>query len=122
MAHLAKLDRNSKVISVIAIGDEYEENCEQFYHELTGDIWKRTSYNTRGNVHRNGGTPFRYNYATIGGTFDPTIGTDGAFIGTSPYFSWVLNTDTCLWEAPIPEPTDGDSYWNEATRSWGLYS
>lgn len=118
MAHLAKLNSEWNVIAVIPIGDEYEENCEQFYHELTGDNWKRTSYNTRGNVHYNGGIPFRYNYASIGGTFNPNIGADGAFIDPQPYPSWILNTTNMLWEAPYPEPEPGKYCWFEMVKRW----
>ena len=32
---------------------------------------------------------------------------------------WVLNEDRCLWEAPVPMPTDGQMYsWDEATTNW----
>ena len=93
-------------------------------------MWWQTSYNTRGNVHYgpdgqpDGGVPLRANYAGIGYTLDTTVvqdGVVGVFYSPPPYPSWVLNTQTYTWEAPIPYPTDGqDYYWNEATVSWVL--
>jgi len=69
-----------------------------------------------GGVHTGGGTPFRKNYAGIGYTYDAQR---DAFIPPQPYPSWVLNEDTCLWDAPVPMPTDGQMYsWDEATTSW----
>jgi len=76
---------------------------------------KRTSYNTRGGVHRLGGTPFRKNYAGVGHIYDPVR---DAFYTEKPYESWVLNEDTCYWEAPIESPGETFLYWNEATQEW----
>ena len=91
----------------------------------TGDTYRQTSYNTRGGVHYDPvtGQPsadqtkaFRKNYAGIGYRYD--IDRD-AFIPPKPYPSWVLNEDTCLWDAPVPMPSDGNMYqWDEATTSW----
>jgi hypothetical protein len=76
----------------------------------------QTSYNTYGGTHQLGGTPLRKNYAGIGFTYDSTR---DAFIPPTPYASWTLNEDTCLWEAPTPMPTDDKSYtWDEETTSW----
>ena len=124
MAHLAEIGPKSTVLSVIRIGDEYEEDCERFYGELTGKIWKRTSYNTFGGVHRLGGTPFRYNYAGIGFIFDPTVGDHGAFRERQPYPSWTLNPDTQIWEAPLPLPTDPTKAysWSETAQNWVIRS
>lgn len=118
MAHFAKLDENNVVITVLRGRDE-DEDKELELSERTGDTYRRTSYNTSGGVHSNGGTPFRYNYAGIGDTFNPTIGPDGAFIPKKVFNSWVLNTTTCLWEPPIPKPNDEKKYfWNEDIVSW----
>lgn len=76
---------------------------------------KRTSYNTKGGVHRLGGTPFRKNYAGVGHIYDPVR---DAFYTEKPYESWVLNEDTCYWEAPIESPGETFLYWNEATQEW----
>jgi hypothetical protein len=88
---------------------------EQVYLLHTGNIWKRTSYNTAGGQHPEG-RPFRKNYAGIGFKYDAQR---DAFIPPQPYPSWVLNEDTCLWDAPTPMPTDGKLYsWDEETTSW----
>jgi hypothetical protein len=84
---------------------------------LFGDpsLWVQTSYNTYGGQHPDG-RPLRKNYAGIGYTYDAER---DAFIAPSPFSSWLLNEDTCLWEAPIAHPDDGKSYaWNEDTLSW----
>jgi len=112
MAHYAILDENNIVVQVIVGKDEGEDGVdwEQYYGG------KRTSYNTCGGVHSLGGTPFRKNYAGIGYTYDPIR---DAFIAPQPFPSWVLNEDTCVWESPVPFPTDGQLYnWDEATTSW----
>jgi hypothetical protein len=77
----------------------------------------QTSYNTYAGVHRLGGTPLRKNYAAIGYTYDSVR---DAFYAPKPYASWVLNEDTCFWEAPTPMPVEeGKSFvWNEDTISW----
>ena len=41
------------------------------------------------------------------------------FYDTQPYPSWILNTQTWIWESTIPYPNDGNQYiWNEETLSW----
>ena len=81
--------------------------------------WIQTSYNTRGGINnREGGTPLRKNFAGIGYKYDEDR---DAFIPIKPYNSWVLDEETCLWEAPIPYPTDDKFYeWNEETQEWDL--
>ena len=82
-----------------------------------GQLCKRTSYNTIGGVHQNGGTPFRKNYAGVGYTYDPVR---DAFYAPQPFESWTLNEDTCLWECPVERP-DGDYWWKEDTTEWVDY-
>ena len=83
-----------------------------------GQLCKRTSYNTIGGVHQNGGTPFRKNYAGVGMTYDPVR---DAFYAPQPFESWTLNEDTCLWEAPVAYPDDENLYlWDEETLNWIL--
>lgn len=124
MAHYAFLDENNIVTQVIVGRDEHEvvdgiSDWEAHYGEFVGQVCKRTSYNTRGGVNVYGGQAFRYNYAGTGYTFDPNIGTDGAFIPPKYFQSWVLNLDTCLWEAPVPYPEDGKLYgWDENSKNW----
>jgi hypothetical protein len=118
MAHYAFLDKSNVVVQVIVGKDEGEDSIdwEQFYANELGMACKRTSYNTVGGVHQNGGTPFRKNYAGIGFTYDPQR---DAFIPPKPFASWVLNEDTCLWDAPVAMPSDGQMYqWDEATLLW----
>ena len=123
MAHFAKLDSNNVVIFV-TVGRDEDNGREAELTARTGDVYRQTSYNTRGGVHYQAdGTPsadqskaYRKNYAGLGYTYD--TGRD-AFIPQKPYASWVLNETTCLWDAPVPMPTDGKRYtWDEATTSW----
>jgi hypothetical protein len=118
MAHYAFLNKNNIVTEVIVGKDESEEGTdwEVHYGNFRGQTCKRTSYNTSGGVHSNGGTPYRKNYAGIGFAYD--VGRD-AFIPPMPYPSWLLNETTCLWEAPVPMPDDGEQYtWDEAAGEW----
>jgi hypothetical protein len=120
MAHYAFLDENNTVVQVIVGKDEGNMDWEQFYSMQMGLACKRTSYNTVGGVHQAGGTPFRKNYAGIGFTYDAQR---DAFIPPKPFASWVLNDDTCLWDAPIPMPTDDQRYiWDEESQQWVVQS
>jgi len=82
-----------------------------------GGICKRTSYNTVGGVHQNGGTPFRKNYAGVGMTYDPVR---DAFYAPQPFESWTLNEESCLWECPVERP-EGEYWWKEDTTEWVDY-
>ena len=82
-----------------------------------GGLCKRTSYNTVGGVHQNGGTPFRKNYAGVGDTYDPVR---DAFYAPQPFESWTLNEETCLWECPVEKP-EGEYFWKEDTQEWVDY-
>jgi hypothetical protein len=118
MAHYAFLDENNMVTFVIVGKDEGEgdHDWEEFYGNEMGQRCKRTSYNTRGGQHTSGGTPFRKNYAGYGYTYDEER---DAFVPPQPYSSWVLNEDTCLWEAPVAHPDDGKPYmWDENLVNW----
>ena len=142
MAHYAKLGINSKVIAVHVVSDndclnasgvEDEEVGRQFMERIHNwPLWKKTSYNTSGGQHKNGGTPLRGNYAVIGMTYDED---NDIFISKKPYASWVLDVPSASWKSPIgdaPELTQEQkdqntanthrwSYtWNEAGQSWDL--
>ncbi len=120
MAHYAFLDNSNIVTEVIVGKDEGEENTdwEVHYGNFRNQVCKRTSYNTSGGTHSSGGTPFRKNYAGIGYTYDKDR---DAFIPPSPFPSFLLNEETCLWDAPVPYPTDGERYlWNEEGLEWTL--
>ena len=83
-----------------------------------GGLCRRTSYNTIGGVHQNGGTPFRKNYAGTGMTYDPVR---NAFYGPQPFESWTLNEESCLWECPVERPEGEDWWWKEDTTEWVDY-
>ena len=111
MAHFAKVVSGT-VTQVIVAEPEF---FDTFVDTSPGE-WIQTSYNTRGGVHLLGGTPFRKNYAGIGYTYDAVR---DAFIPPKPYASWVLNEETCLWDAPVAYPDDGKRYtWDENTQQW----
>ncbi len=128
MASFAKIGLNSKVIQVVSVhnnelkdsnGVEQENIGINFLINLTGwSIWKQTSYNTYAGEHKLGGTPFRKNHASIGYTYDEDR---DAFIPKKHYDSWILNEETCRWEAPVVRPDDGQVYnWNEENQQWDL--
>lgn len=118
MAHFAKV-KDGVVTQVIVAEPEF---FDTFVDSSPGE-WIQTSYNTRGGVHYapdsyepDGGVALRKNYAGIGFTYDAAR---DAFIPPQPYPSWNLDEDTCLWDAPVPYPTDGKPYtWNEDTQQW----
>ena len=112
MAHFAKIE-DGIVTQVNVVDEEYfHANRETRY---TGQ-WVQTSYNTQGGIHLLGGTPLRKNYAGIGYTYDETR---DAFIPPKPFNSWLLNEDTCQWDAPVAYPTDGKMYqWDEEQQQW----
>jgi hypothetical protein len=110
MAHYAFLDSNNIVTEVITGIDETELieglHPEIWYGNFRNQTCKRTSYN--GNI--------RKNYAGIGYTYDQER---DAFIAPKPYTKWVLNEETCIWEAPTPYPTDDKQYvWNDNRGEW----
>ena len=128
MASFAKIGLNGKVIEVQSVvnevlhdsnGVEQENIGIDFLTKLTGwAIWKQTSYNTSGGVHKLGGTPFRKNHASKGYIYDEDR---DAFIQPKPYNSWVLDENICLWKAPVAKPNDENDYtWNEQNQSWDL--
>lgn len=120
MAHFAKVV-NGDVDQVIVAEPEF---FDTFVDSSPGE-WIQTSYNTRGGVHYNpetgepdGGVALRKNYAGVGFTYDRD---KDAFIPPQPYNSWTLNEESCLWEAPVAYPEDGQMYvWNEETTSWDV--
>ena len=116
MSVFAKLDSSNIVIETTAVSDgiatsdnlSQEQRGIDFLTEWSGGYtnWKQTSQTNN----------FRKNYAGAGYTYDAVL---DAFISPKPYPSWLLNTETCQWQAPIPYPTDGKIYyWNEETQQW----
>lgn len=118
MGHFAKVV-NGTVVQVIVAEPEF---FEEFVDSSPGE-WIQTSYNTYGGLHYDpetrlpdNGMALRKNYAGIGFTYDAQR---DAFIPPQRYPSWTLNEDTCLWEPPVPYPTDGASYlWDEENQTW----
>lgn len=116
MAHWAELDENNVVLRVLVGNNDDPNEGYDWLIENLGGTWVKTSYNTHGGVHSEGGTPLRKNYAGIGYSYDEDL---DAFIPPQPFESWTLNEDTCLWEAPVAYPEDGKMYsWDEDTTSW----
>lgn len=95
MSHFAKLDENNIVIFV-TFGRDEDDGKEAELSARTGDVYKQTSYNTRGGIHLLGGTPFRKNFAAVGDSYDPIR---DAFIPPKPEGDWTLDEETCLWVA-----------------------
>ena len=103
MSHWAKVENN--IVTQVLVGPNYGDEGEAFFNAL-GGTWVKTSYN--GNI--------RKNYAGIGYTYDAAR---DAFIALKPFNSWLLNEDTCQWQAPIEYPTDGLMYeWDEELTDW----
>jgi hypothetical protein len=142
MAHFAKLGKGNKVEKVIVVSNDIAINEQagvDFINNLygTNDIWKQTSYNTRGgkyySVNENGdmaesedqSKAFRKNFAGIDYKYDQTR---NAFIAPQPFNSWTLNETTCMWQPPVAKPQltqeqlNNNNYykWNEDTRNWDL--
>ena len=116
MAHFAKIDSNNIVIEIVAVnnnvlltadGTESELKGKQFLNSLLGQAeWVQTSFNAS----------FRKNFAGLGHTYDSTR---DAFIAPKPFNSWILNEDTCQWEAPVQHPIDGTvCEWDEENQEW----
>ena len=120
MAHYAKVD-SGIVLKVISAGSDF---FNTFVDDSPGE-WIQTSYNTRGGVYYqpNSNTPsddqskaLRKNFAGVGGTYDSVR---DAFYAPKKFNSWVLNESTCVWEAPVDLPSDGEEYeWNETDQQW----
>jgi len=144
MAHFAKISEDNKVLQVLTVNNSDILNAEGIENEAVGQqylekhnnwpshLWIQTSYNTYENQHRNGGTPFRGNYAGIGYEWDPE---NQIFWPKKPYASWVKHNDSASWKSPIGDApaltaeqnsqnqanTNQWSYaWNEETTSWDL--
>jgi len=112
MAHYAFLDDNNIVTEVITGIDETELieglDTETWYGNFRGQVCKRTSYNGK----------IRKNFAGVGYSYDEAL---DAFIPPKPFDSWILDEETCRWNAPKPYPTDDKAYrWNESTLDWEL--
>ena len=144
MAHFAKLGSNGKVIQVLTLNNSDMHNADGVEDESVGQqylethnnwpaqMWIQTSYNTASGQHKDGGTPFRGNYAGIGYTWDED---DNIFWPKKPYASWVKHLESASWKSPIGDApaltaeqesqNTADTHrwvysWNEANQSWDL--
>jgi hypothetical protein len=144
MAHFAKLEANNKVIAVLTLNNSDMLNADGIEDESVGQqylekhnnwpaqMWIQTSYNTANGQHRNGGTPFRGNYAGIGYIWDEN---NNIFLPEKPYASWVKHIPTASWKSPIgdaPTLTEEQTAqnianthrwvynWNEENQVWNL--
>ena len=124
MAHYAVLDSGNTVTMVFVGRDDVVDGIDDWedYYAPEGFTVQQTSYNTYGGVHYTDGVPsayqskaLRFNYAGIGFTYDADR---DAFISPTPYPSWVLDEDTCLWVAPIAYPAEGAHTWDEQAGDW----
>jgi hypothetical protein len=113
MAHFAEIDSNNKVLRVLVVDNAQEHRGQQFLaNDLgLGGTWIQTSYNNN----------IRKNFAAVNGTYDED---KDAFIPPKLYNSWILNEETCKWEAPISKPTDENKsyYWSENDLTWKEYN
>ncbi len=129
MAHFARLNKDN-IVDYVVVGRDEDNGMEDRLTARTGDVYKQTSYNTRGGVHYQAdGTPsadqskaFRKNFAGLGYTYDAQR---DAFIPPKPFNSWVLDEASCLWNAPVAMPADAGTgeppkryAWDEETVSW----
>jgi len=128
MAHWAELDSNN-IVTRVLVGDNNDPAGDEGYQWLIdnlGGTWVKTSYNAVAGKWRNPETDeitnnpgFRKNYAGIGYTYDSQR---DAFISPKPYNSWVLDEDTCGWNAPVAYPNDEKLYtWDEEVTNWIEY-
>ena len=125
MAHFARIDENNIVTEVLVVSNMYEHRGEDYLaNDLgLGGRWIKTSFNSVGGKKRNPETNeitdepgLRKNYAGIGYKYDEEL---DAFIPPKPFNSWILNLETCLWDAPTPYPQDGRVYkWIEDDLNW----
>ena len=131
MAHFAKLDSDNKVIDVVFVDnsithtdvndpDTEDENLGIVYLKgIFGEdtIWKQCSFNTHGNKHSGGKTPFRCNMAEVGGVYKDYISfkysksTEG-FVPPKPKGNYILIHRTQTWRNAdgLPKTSFRDDY------------
>jgi hypothetical protein len=110
MAHFAKITEDNQVLQVLTLdnvntvdinGIEDEKVGQQYLEKNNNwpaHLWIKTSYNTKENIHKLGGTPYRGNYAGIGFTWDSV---NQIFWTQKPYNSWIKDLTTASWKSPI---------------------
>jgi hypothetical protein len=116
MAHWAEIDENNNVVRVLVGNNDDPNEGYDWIIENLGGTWLRTSFNTDGGIHTQGGIPVRKNFAMPGYKYDQTL---DAFIAPQPYPSWIFNENSCKWYPPKPMPEDGEYYiWREDILDW----
>jgi hypothetical protein len=129
MIYFAVLDSNNLVTKVLA-GCDKDDGLEDYLSSLTNEVYKQTCINTRKGVYYDPMTnlpsedqskAFRKNYASVGYYYDSQL---DAFIPPKPFPSWILDTQTCWYEPPVPYPLNGDInkyyIWDEENINWVL--
>ena len=134
MAHFAKISENNEVLTVLTLNNVDMQNADGVEEETIGqqylekhnnwpaNLWIQTSYNTSKGQHKEGGTPFRGNYAGVGMTYDQD---NDIFIGSKVHASWVLNVSEARWQSPIgdaPAFTAEQQSQNEAATHMWVYN
>lgn len=133
MSHWAEIDNESYVIRTMVGENDSPDEGESFFKNLIGGTWIKTSINTIGGIHysqeldsegnrvpsADQSKSLRKNYAGPGYFYDKEL---DAFIPPKPFASWILNAETCLWEAPQQKPDGEDYIWSEEEQSWILVS
>jgi hypothetical protein len=121
MSHYAYV-RDGKVVEVISAEQEFIDWITKTGHPMyPRDIgqWVQTSYNTRAGQHLQGGTPIRKNFAGVGYHYDSEA---DAFYPPRPFDTWILNTETYLWQAPVPIPDEDNLYeWDPTINNWKIW-
>jgi hypothetical protein len=105
MSHFAEIDENNVVLGVLVGDNKAPNEGLDWFVENLGGRWIQTSYNAN----------FRKHFAGVGFTYDEQL---DAFIPIKPFDSWVLNQDTCTWQAPIAKPLQGEWTWDESMLNW----
>ena len=113
MAHFAEINEKNFVIRILVVPDSEQHRGQEYLAEdlNLGGVWIQTSYNTHGNVHKNGGEPLHMNFAGIGFTWDGV-----GFIPIKPYESWIFDNNY-VWQSPV-ERTEFDTIWDEEQQEW----
>jgi hypothetical protein len=104
MSYFAEIDENNIVLRVLVGDSNMPNEGYDWFVENLGGRWVQTSYNAT----------IRKHFAGIGFTYDEER---DAFIPPKPFDSWVLDEETCLWEAPVPR-SEGDYQWDESVVNW----
>jgi len=108
MSHFAEIDEDNYVVRVLVGDNNMPNEGYDWFVETFGGRWVQTSYNSN----------FRKNFAGTGFTYNEEL---DAFIPPRPHLGWLLNQETCKWEAPIEYPSDGlDYFWDEESSNWKL--